>query len=135
MSVFSGFDWILGGKGWADAPPINQPNKVSNDNVKGQFFIGLNVGGVRGEEDQSGSSVYFSPGNGLKYANVNERSTSLAITRIRSCHYFRTFWIFFVHNFFKYACTSVLQADFHTNTVKYRQVGRSANSTTLYTAP
>ena len=46
-------------------------------------------------------------------------------TRICSRHDFRTFWKLLCPYFEKYGCTSVLLADFRTNTVKYGRVGMS----------
>ena len=83
--------------------------------------------------DQSGLAVYFSPGSGLKYANVNKRS--LRVNALRSAllaknsHLFTLRFLYFLETlcpyFEKYGHTSILLANFCTNTVKYRQVGRS----------
>ena len=88
---------------------------------------------------QSGPAVYFRPINGLKYANVNKRL--LPINALQSAslatnsHLFTSRFPYFLETlslyFDKYRHTSVLPADFRTNTVKYGQVGRSATEPDL----
>ena len=83
--------------------------------------------------DQSGSAVYFSPGNGLNMQmSTNDNSPSTLYDQFRwqrtcicSCRDFRTFWKLCVCILRNTSVHPYCQPIFFTNTVKYRRVGRS----------
>ena len=105
---------------------------ITEDGFRKALNAKLMFIGLKNLVDQTGSAIYFRLRNGLKYANVmndnsiNAERSTLPATNLCSLawrfpYYLETLCLYFE----KFARTSILPADFCTNTDKYGQVGMS----------